>query len=246
MKILLLNPNMSTHMTELMAGVIAQYISSDTEIVPFTASRGFPYISSRSEAAIAETIVLEAIAEHQADAVIIAAFGDPGLVAARELYDIPVVGMAEAAMLTACALGQRFSIITFSSTLTAWFRDSIDRARLEARFAGTRSPDRSFSSVEAVQEELGDELARLVELAAIEDGADVAILAGAPLAGLARSLAPRLPIPVVEPIAAAVLQAETLVRLSPAKARIGAFGRPPAKPATGLAPALARRIAHED
>jgi allantoin racemase len=248
MKLLLLNPNMSAGMTEAMAGVVARYASPETEILPFTASRGFPYISSRSEADIAATIVLEAIAERQAevDAVIIAAFGDPGLVAARELFDMPVVGMAEAAMLTACALGQRFAIVTFSPALAAWYRDGVDRARLEARFAGIRTPERGFSSVGRVQEELGDELVRLAERAAVEDGADVAILAGAPLAGLAGLVAPRLPIPVVEPIAAALLQAEALVRLAPTKARIGAFARPPAKPATGLAPALARRIARED
>ncbi len=29
---------------------------------------------------------------------VIAAFGDPGLIAARELFDLPIVGMAEAAM----------------------------------------------------------------------------------------------------------------------------------------------------
>ena len=40
------------------------------------------------------------------DAAIVAAFGDPGLGGARELFDFPVVGMAEAAMLMACMLGR--------------------------------------------------------------------------------------------------------------------------------------------
>ena len=55
-------------------------------------------------------------AERQgADAVVIDCMGDPGLFGARELFSFPVVGLAEAAMLTACMVGQRFSIVTFSS-----------------------------------------------------------------------------------------------------------------------------------
>jgi Asp/Glu/hydantoin racemase len=44
--------------------------------------------------------------------VIIAAFGDPGLIAARELFNIPIIGLGEAAMLSACLFGKKFSIIS--------------------------------------------------------------------------------------------------------------------------------------
>ena len=79
-----------------------------TALVPLTAPRGLPYIASRAEAQIGGTIVLEMLAEHHrsADGAVIAAFGDPGLFGARELFDIPVIGMSEAAMLTACMLGR--------------------------------------------------------------------------------------------------------------------------------------------
>src|SRR5216684_3474527 len=42
---------------------------------------------------------------------IIGCFGDPGLDAARELVEMPVVGPAEASMLLACTLGHRFSVV---------------------------------------------------------------------------------------------------------------------------------------
>ena len=60
------------------------------------------------------------------DAAIIAAFGDPGLRGASELFDFPIVGMAEAAMLTAWILGRRFAIVTFAPALSPWYRQCVD------------------------------------------------------------------------------------------------------------------------
>ena len=60
-----------------------------------TAAKGFPYISNKAEAQIAGVTVLEVFAkEHNNyDAAIIAAFGDPGLIAARELFEMPMVAL---------------------------------------------------------------------------------------------------------------------------------------------------------
>ena len=89
MKILLVNPNMTQAMTDRLAAVARRVAAPGTEIVPLTATHGFPYISSRSEAQIAGAVALEMIAGNLegADAVVIAAFGDPGLKAARELFN---------------------------------------------------------------------------------------------------------------------------------------------------------------
>ncbi len=108
MRILLLNPNTSPGITALLDAAARPALAAGTELVSMTASRGVPYIASRAEAAIGGVVVLELLAEHHAgfDAAIIAAFADPGLGAARELLPIPVVGLAEAGMLTACMLGR--------------------------------------------------------------------------------------------------------------------------------------------
>ena len=74
---------------------------------------------------------------NEVDAAIIAAFGDPGLFGARELFDIPVVGMAEAAMLTACMLGRRFAIVT-SRGHSALVPGMIEMHGLVQRCAGVR------------------------------------------------------------------------------------------------------------
>jgi Asp/Glu/hydantoin racemase len=245
MRLLLVNPNMSDEMTHRLARVAKQAAASETEIVPRTATRGFPYISSRADAQIAGGIALEMIAAEadSVDAVVIAAFGDPGLRAARELFDMPVVGMAEAALLTACMLGERFGIVTFAPRMTPWYAHSVSDAGLNARFTGFRTPADVQGRVEDAAETMRDELAELVELSAHADGSDAVILGGAPLAGLAATLSETAPAVLVDPVAAAVKQAEALAQIAPRGACRGRFRRPPAKKTVGLEPKLALRLA---
>ena len=248
MRILVLNPNMTDAVTQMLLAAARPAVASGTELTGLTAARGVPYIASRSEAQIAGAITLEMLAEHHRDydAVVLAAFGDPGLLPARELFDIPVVGMAEAAMLTACTLGQRFGIVTFTTTMGNWYQDTVDTYRLGARCAGIRARSLAFSSIENVQAEREQAIAELSREAVELDGADVVILGGAPLAGMAGRLRAQVPVPIVDPIVAAVKMAEALVTLAPRKAQAGTFSRPPAKPTHGLHAALAARIEHLD
>jgi allantoin racemase len=244
---MLLNPNMTVGMTESMAHVAKGVLSPGSTLLPFTAESGFPYISSRAEAQVAGAIVLDMIAQHRnkVDAVVIAAFGDPGLLAARELFDLPVVGMAEAAMVSALLMGQRFSFVTFSRHMQPWYEQSVAQAGLQSRFAGVRTPEVGFQSVATVQEELFDVLRVLVQKAVDEDGADVVILGGAPLAGLAQRYTDA-PAALVDPISAAVTQAEAMFRLEPRGAHAGSFARPPAKQSVGQPIALSARFNHTD
>ena len=101
------NPNTSAGVTDLVVAAAEAVAAPETQIVPATAPRGVPYIATRAEAVIGGAIALEMLAElHEGvDAAVIAAFADPGLGGARELFPIPVIGLAESGMLTACMLG---------------------------------------------------------------------------------------------------------------------------------------------
>ncbi|GLK56586.1 Asp/Glu/hydantoin racemase [Methylopila capsulata] len=246
MRILLINPNTSVAMTERMVASASRSLAPDVELVALTAPHGMPYIASRAESVIAGAATLEMIATHQGgvDAVVIGAFGDPGLIAARELFDLPVTAMAEAAMLTACMLAQRFSIVTFSPTLTAWYEDAVALSGLQGRCAGIRVPDVPFASINDVQSELESQLVELCLRSIETDKADAVILAGAPLTGFAAKVAARVPVPLIDPLDAAIGQATLLARLQTIPARAGRFARPPAKPGTGLTRALGAWIEH--
>lgn len=244
MRILVLNPNTSTGITDRLMGAARLVAAPGTELVALTAPRGFPYIATRAEAQIGGAIAIEMLAEHHDgfDAAIIAAFGDPGLLGARELFDLPVVGMAEAAMLTACMLGKRFAIVTFAQALGPWYQECVETHGLTGRLAGIRMLDETFGSVSDVQDEKEDLLVRLANAAVTQDEADVVILAGAPLAGLAERVKDRIPVPVVDQMAAAVKQAEALVSLKLRKATAGTFRRPASKVTLGLPASLAARF----
>jgi Asp/Glu/hydantoin racemase len=245
-RILVLNPNTTEGITDLLAAAGRAVASPGTMLKPLTAIRGVPYISTRAEAQIGGATAMEMLADHHdgADAAIIAAFGDPGLLGARELFDIPVVGMSEAAMLTACMLGHRFAIVTFAAALRGWYRDCVDLHGMGYRCTGIHALDQSFASISNVQDEMEDQLVALANRAVETDDADVVILAGAPLAGLGQRVRARIPVPLVDPITAAVKQAEALIALQPGKARAGSFRRPAAKQTRGLHGALAARFEH--
>ncbi len=248
MRLLLLNPNTSVSITERMSAAAEAAKAPETTIVPMTATRGVPYIATRAEAQIGGAIALEMLAERhtQVHAAIIAAFGDPGLFGARELFDIPVVGLAEAAMLTACMVGRRFAIVTFARALGPWYEECVAMHGLRERCAGILCLDSPFTSANDVAEHKEDLLVDLANRAVRDHDADVVILAGAPLTGLAHQVADRVPVPVIDQVAAAVKQAETLVALKLRKATAGTFRRPEPKPTIGLPVPLAGVIERRD
>jgi Asp/Glu/hydantoin racemase len=247
-RILLLNPNMTEDVTTRMAEAGREVVAAGTSLIPVTAARGVPYISTRAEAQIGGVIALEMLAAHeeQVDAAIIAAFGDPGLLAARELFDFPVIGVSEAAMLTACMLGRRFAIVTFSPSLTGWYRDCVEINGMTNRCAGIHALNFTFAEVAGDRRATSDALVEFANRVVVESGVDVLIFGGAPLAGLASRERDRIPVPVIDPVGAAVKQAEALVSLAPRKATAGSFRRPAPKPTIGLDFLLAARIEHRE
>jgi len=246
MRLLLLNPNTSQAVTDRIAQTARAVAGPETQLVPVTADKGVPYIATRAEATLAGAQVLDMMAElhDRVDAAIIAAFGDPGLDGSRELFALPVVGLAEAGMLTACMLGRSFSIVSFSEALAPWFEECVAAHGLRSRCSGLHFLDGKFRSIAEVQEEKEDLLVELADRAIAESRADVIVLAGAPLAGLARRVRGRIRVPVVDCVEAAVRQAETLVALNPRKAEAGSYPRPAAKSSIGLSAALARWLRH--
>jgi Asp/Glu/hydantoin racemase len=248
MRILFANPNTTVAVTDRIAAVARAAASPGTEVIAVTGAYGVPYIATRAEAVIGGRVALELLAEHApgCDAAVIAAFADPGIGGARELLSIPVIGMAEAAMLTACMLGRRFSIVTFSTAMGPWYRECVDANGLAARLASIRCVPGGFRDIHTVAEEKADALVAACQAAVADDEADVVILGGAPLAGLADVVADRVPVPLVDGVAAAMRQAEVLAALKPRKATAGTFRAPDPKPITGVPAPLENLFSRRD
>jgi len=242
MRLLLVNPNTTEALTERLAASARAVLPEGVELILVTAREGFPYISSRAEAQIAGAEVLTALAERhgEVDAAVIAAFGDPGLRAARELFDMPITGMTEASMLIACSLGERFAFVTFTPALGPWYSEQVRIAGLDSRFAGFHTPDGAFADIKTVAGDLKAPLTEVCRVAARI--ADVVILAGAPIAGLASEIRGDVDAVLLDPVQAAVVSIVGLHRLAPDGASLGPFARPSAKPSTVPPDALSRLI----
>jgi allantoin racemase len=247
MKLLLINPNITQAMTDAMAAEARRFASPDTDIIAVTAAFGTEYVENRAEAAIASHAVLDALATHAAgcDAAIISAFGDPGLAAAREFADIPVVGIEEAAILAAWMLGRRYSIICLTPRLRTWYIECAQEHGLAGRLASVRALDAPIADITQAKEQFRDRLLALCVHAVEEDEAEVIIFGGGPIAGLAREMRDDIPVPTLDGVSCAVRMAEALVGLRPRPPARGSFARPGPKPAKGLAPELMRRISGE-
>jgi len=244
MRLLIINPNISDSVTALIEAEARRSASPGTQITMKTAAFGVAYIETRFEALIGAYATAQLAAEHHGghDAVIVAAFGDPGLAGIREVMPVPVLGMTESALATACLLGQRFSIIAISQRIQAWYREVVEANGLIGRLASIRALNQELVNIGSVQAEHAEALHTLCERAVREDGAEVIVFAGAPLAGLARSMQGQLPVPLVDGVSSAVRHAQTLFALQPGKAVLGSFAPPPAKPNRGLPDAIARLL----
>jgi Asp/Glu/hydantoin racemase len=218
MRILLINPNISASVSELIDAEAKRSASANTAIQTVTAAFGVAYIETRFEALIGAYAAAQLAGEHAGnyDAVVVAAFGDPGLPGLKEVLPCPVVGLTQAALASACLLGNRISIVAISRRIRAWYQETVDSYGLGSRLVSIRSLDEPLPNIGSVQEDK----------------------AGAPLAGLARSLSGKLPVPVVDGVSSAVRHAETLIRLNAGQATTGSFSPPPQKPNAGLPTSL--------
>jgi len=241
LKILIINPNISEDVTRLIEAEARRSAPPGVELTCLTAPFGVAYIETRAEAQVGGYAAMELAAQHHRghDAVVIAAFGDPGLQAVREIMPIPVVGLTEAAVTTACMLGGRFSIVAISQRIQSWYRECVTAHGLADRLASLRALDEPIEHIGKVQDSKAERLVSLARQAIEQDGADTLIMAGAPLAGLARSVSSEIPVPVLDGVTCAINQARQLVALGVAPPTAGSYAMPPEKAQRGLSPALA-------
>ncbi|QBF32060.1 aspartate/glutamate racemase family protein [Thalassococcus sp. S3] len=199
--IALVNPNTSRATTSAMLR-IARTAAPDLPLRGVTAPFGVPLITEPRALDRAGRAVLHLGPHLRTDqAVIVAAFGDPGRVALRRRLKVPVTGIAEASLREAALLG-RVAVVTTTPNL-------IGRIAVTARslgltnFAGTwitpGVPAQLHANPHALQKALLDACHR-----AAEGGAEVIVIGGGPLALAARAIARDAPVPLIEPIPAAL------------------------------------------
>lgn len=222
MRILVVNSNTTDSVTARVGAAARAVAAPGTVIEAISAPFGLPLIVSRADWLMAGPATLAALAERRGtyDAAVIACFGDPGLDAAKEMLEVPVLGISEAAFHAACMLGRRFGIVSFTAALRPMFEDCLAHHGLGARCAGFRMGPAFSGDPGRVAEERLELIADLVRASVEQDGADVVILAGGPLAGIAPRLQPLVSVPLVDGTQAAVKLAEAMAGLMPRAPRV--------------------------
>ncbi len=204
-RFLLINPNTNAVTTAMMLDIAREAVGKQATLEGVTASHGAPVIIDEPAltAASAEVArMMEILLPNAFDDVLIAAFGDPGLDAART-SETHITGLAEAAIGEAAYNGRRFSIVTTTPALDGALRRRVKDYGAAASFARMRYT-RSGPKGMADPERLRDELFEACALSEREDGVAAIVIGGGPLAAAARGLRGELDVALIEPIPAAM------------------------------------------
>lgn len=232
-RIAVVNCNTTESMTATIAARARAAVGAGTEILGVTPSWGVESAEGWYDSFISAAAVLHALGKLQGsvDGVVMAGFGEHGREGARELLRVPVIDIAEAAAHVAMVLGRRFGIVTTVRRATGLIEDSLRSAGLLDRCAAIEA---TGLSVLEIDEDPGRTRTAFVMAAerAIERGAEVICLGCAGMAGLEEHVRGKLPVPVVDGVAAGAALVELLVNQGLTTSKAGSYAPPSAKKRT--------------
>lgn len=201
-EVVVLNPNSSAATTAAMVTIAARCLPGYT-VRGTTAAHGPSMITRPDELAAASGAVValgEALAETASvAAVIVAAFGDPGVERLRERVAVPVVGIGEAAVRAAGRDGRLFAVATTTPALVEHIRAMVVRLGFAQQLTGVEitagAPGRLADDTRAQTSALRTAVDR-----AASRGAGVVVIGGGPLSTSAEELSRTCAVPVLNPL----------------------------------------------
>ncbi|MEM7258148.1 MAG: aspartate/glutamate racemase family protein, partial [Pseudomonadota bacterium] len=142
MKIHLINPNTTASMTQMAANAARNVAAAGTDIIANQPAHGPVSIEGFYDEAFAVPEMLHEIRKHNdCDGHIVACFDDTGVDAARCIANGPVIGICEAACITAATIANRFSVVTTLSRSVPALQHLIHKYGAERRCASIRASD---------------------------------------------------------------------------------------------------------
>ncbi|PLV61265.1 allantoin racemase [Erwinia sp. B116] len=231
-----INPNTSLAMTETIGRAARAVAAANTDILAVCPVQGVPSIEGHFDEAIAAIGVLEQVKagrEQGARGHVIACFGDPGLLAARELASGPVVGIAEAAMHVATLVATRFSIVTTLPRTVVIARHLLQQYGFVHHCAAIHAIDLPVLALEDGSGVAQEKVRQRCIQAKCEDGSGAIVLGCGGMADLAQELTRELGLPVIDGVGAAVKMVESLLALGLGTSKHGDLDYPVAKRLSG-------------
>jgi len=215
MRILMINPNTSMEMTKTIDSTAKKYASPGTEITTVNPEEGPDHLSNLYDYAMQAPKVMELIEKNKEDYdfFVIACAADPGLEACR-LITPYVIGIGEAAYLTACAVAKRFSVIYELKQGEPVIRERIRRFGIDqSRCVSVKVIGRGDGEIVKRRDEMFDSYYQAGKECVEEDGAGALVLSCAGMADLKERLEKQLKVPAFSGVESAVKIAEQLSAL---------------------------------
>lgn len=236
MHIRVINPNTTASMTSTIGEAARRIAAPGTHISATQPDDGPVSIESHFDEAVSAVGVLEEILageEEDVDAYVIACFGDPGLMAARELTRAPVIGIAEAAFHMASLISTRFSIVTTLGRTGIIAEHLLEQYGFRHHCRRVRAAEIPVLDLEkdgdAALNRLIDECRRARD----EDDIGAIVLGCGGMADLTNEIAREVGLPVIEGVTAAIKLTEALVGLGLGTSKHGDLDFPRPKAFTG-------------
>jgi allantoin racemase len=211
--IAVINPNTSTATLERMLAAARPLLPPGFELLGSVAERGSSMIVDEAglEVAADEVMRLGISLAQRCAGMLVAAFGGPGVAALRCVVDVPVLGIGDAAMRAAAALG-RFGVATTTPNLAASIVRQAAAIAAAGQFTGVRLATGDPLHLAADPALQLERLAEAVEQCLTQDGADVVVIGGGPLSDSGRALHERYGDLIIEPVPAAMRQIVAAIR----------------------------------
>ncbi|MFF7329328.1 aspartate/glutamate racemase family protein [Streptomyces sp. NPDC008150] len=226
MRIVVTNCNTTQEMTAEIVRGARTAAGPGTTVTGLTPAWGPESAEGWLDSYLSATAVLDTLRTYREpyDAVVMAGFGEHGREGARELVDVPVVDITEAAAHLACLLGRRYGVVTTLERSCGQIEDSLETAGVGRNCAAVVGTGLGVLDLA----DTGRTRAAFVTAAerARQAGAEVLVLGCAGMTGLQREVGEKVGLPVVDGVTAAVKLAESLVSLGLTTSRAGSWARP--------------------
>jgi allantoin racemase len=226
-KALVINPNTSQEMTAEIKETATRAFRSSWECEVLFAPAGPESLESWTDYHLASVCVLPVVEAYQAEAdgIVLACFGDPGLYLLKEYCEVPVVGIAEASMSLAILLGAKFGILAGMRRAVELMDSMVRTYGMEARYAGTESLDMRVLDFDQDRGKTLDKLTS-TSLRLRQRGAEVLLLGCAGLTSFVEALQSRVDMPVIDPVNAGCQVLQTLHACRLNTSHIGLYSHP--------------------
>lgn len=232
MKIMVINPNSSVNMTNHIRKTLETIKRPDTKLLVTCPDKGPVAIESAFDEILAAFYIMDLVKKANTenyDAVIVACFSDPGLVAMKEISDILVVGIQEVSMHVASMLGNKFTILTATKKRIPSKYNDAWRNKLSSNLASVRDLGMTVTETDEKPEIAQKRIKEVARQAVEEDGAEVIVLGCAGMVGYAEKVAKELNIVVIDPTSLAFKYTEAMVEIGIKQSKRTLYAHPSIK-----------------